>query len=72
MKVMFFPNGNTAVFDKEKQVPKLQISWFKQYIHFLVSIDTDPTEIEFTMPNGRKAKVFETNEGYNWTIGEKP
>lgn len=70
MKVMFFPNGNTACFENGRQVPELQESWFMLYVQLLAAIGHDPTQIEFTMPNGMRAKVFELEDGsYNWGFG---
>jgi hypothetical protein len=66
MKVIFLANGNTMVFDEDgKQVPKLQESWLLQYLE---ANDINPIGIEITMPDGCKASVFETCNGYNWNI----
>jgi len=67
MKVMFFPNGNTSAFDGGKQVPLLQESWFMLYVQMIAAIGIDPTQVEFTMPDGRRAEVFETEgNSFNW------
>jgi hypothetical protein len=68
-KVVFFPNGQTAVFDEQgQQMPELQRSWLKLFADFLDDHDEDPTEFEFTMPDGRVVKVLETESGWNWTV----
>ena len=68
-RVVFFANGNTAVFDEQGvQVPELQRAWIKLFAEFLEEHDEDPLEFEFTMPNGMKARLVETAAGYNWKI----
>lgn len=70
LKVIFFPSGNTAAFKDGRQVPDLQDSWFMIYVQLLVAVGIDPTEVEFAMPDARRATVFETESGsYNWRIG---
>ena len=67
MKVFFFNNGNTMVFDEAgEQKPHLQKSWFKLYINFLKEKGIDCDATEFIMPDENKA---EYDSGYdNWTI----
>jgi hypothetical protein len=68
-RVIFFPNGHTAVFDERgQQVPELQRAWIKLFAEFLDDHDEDPVEFEFTLPDGTKAKLFETAAGYDWRI----
>ena len=62
MKVLFFPNGNTAAFQDGKQVPVLQESWLLLYIHMIAAIGIDVTEIEFIMPDTSRVKV-ESEDG---------
>ena len=69
LKVIFFDNGNTACFDeKDNQVSELQTSWLILYAEFLKKNNIDPIKVEFVMPNGRSAKTFSTDSGYNWRI----
>ena len=70
VKVMFFPNGNTAAFRDGKQVPELQESWMLLYVQLLSGVGIDPTQVEFTMPDGSHANIFETEDGrYSWRLG---
>ena len=67
LKVMFFPNGNTAAFKNGQQVPDLQEPWLLLYVQLLAAVEIDPTEVEFTMPDRSHARVFERDDGgYNW------
>lgn len=69
MKVMFFNNGNTMVFDNQgQQVEECQEPWLRLYADFLASKDIDPTKVSFEMPNGRSVKVIKTDIGYNWVL----
>ena len=43
MEIIFLPNGNTAVFENQEQVPRLQKSWLLFFYEFL------KTEIEFNI-----------------------
>ena len=69
LQVRFFPNGNTMAFRDGQQVPSLQESWILLYVQHLVAAGIDPTKVEFTMPNGSRATVFEIEGGYNWQFG---
>lgn len=71
MKVYFFSNGNTAVTDEDgKQVPELQVSWFKFYLTFLEELGYDPTTMEFDFQGTGKAEIFKTDEDeWNWEFG---
>ena len=68
MKVLFFPNGNTAVFDDEgHQIPTLQEPWFLLFVEFLKQHYLDPAIVEFTMPDGStKATYMPTYN--NWQL----
>lgn len=69
LKVVFYPNGLTGAFRNGEQVPELQESWFQLYLLELVRQGIDPEEVEFILPCGDGASVFETSEGgYNWKI----
>lgn len=72
MEILFFSNGNTAVFDKQtkEQVTDLQEGWLNLFCEFLESKGFSPAEIEdcqFTLPDGMKIRVRKTPLGdYNW------
>ena len=69
MKVIFFPNGNTIVFENGKQVPELQQSWLLLYVKMLTEQGIDPTTVEFVLPDTRHADVFRLDGGrFNWDI----
>lgn len=73
-KVIFFPNGVTAVFDSKDQVSELQEPWLLLFVEFLKSKGHDPTTFEYTLPNNMKARVIEIEDPdtkekrYNWDI----
>lgn len=58
IKVIFFPNGNTAAFKDGRQMPELQESWFLLYAHLVAAMGIDVLEIDFTMPDGNKLEIF--------------
>jgi len=69
--IIFFTNGNAAVTDGKKQIPKFQGSWLLKYIEFIkknggeVDINT-----KIILPNGRQARYMP--EHNNWHIlGDK-
>ena len=66
--IIFCPNGNTIVFIDGKQSPPHQISWFKMFVDFLDTIGVDVMNSDFMMPDGIKAKLIKTGNGYNWKI----
>lgn len=66
LKILFFSDGNTAVFKKKEQVPELQQSWLTLFAEFLESKGIDPTKHEYTFPNGSRAGIFKIKDGYNW------
>jgi len=70
MKVYFFDNGNSCVFnEKDQQVASLNKSWLLLYVEFLKSKGLNPTDFEFKMPNAKIAKIFKMEDGnYNWRI----
>ena len=67
VNVIFFPNGNTAVYKNNEQVPELQQSWFLKFVEFLESKDVDVLNSTFELQQGN-AKLFRTKEGYNWNF----
>lgn len=69
-QVMFFLNGNTAVFDLAgRQIPELQESWVVLFLKFLESQGHNPLDFSFTLPDGRQAKPFRTSDNsWNWEI----
>jgi len=67
--IIFFVNGNTAVFDKGgKQVPELQVPWLTKFLRDLQLDGYWIWDIDITLPNNRKAEVFNTTEGISWNI----
>lgn len=68
VSVLFFANGNTAVFQNSAQVPELQQSWLLRFVEFLEANGVDPLKSDFTMPDGRRAYLFKTGRGYNWSM----
>ena len=68
MDILFFPNGNTAVFENEEQIPELQEGWLNLFAEFLVRKGIDPTLANITLPDQKKAKIFRTPNGFNWNI----
>lgn len=66
-KVLFLPNGNTAVFSqKGRQIPRLQQPYILMFASFLEESEVDPLDVEFTMPDGAVVRLFKTPTGYNW------
>lgn len=63
--VMFFPNGNTAVFKNGKQVAELQKPWILAFAGFLAQNGVDIENSTFEL-SGRKIELYKTDEGYNW------
>jgi hypothetical protein len=65
--IYFFPNGNTAVFINENQVPILQESWIRLFFEHLIKNGHNPQDFDITMPDGSHAKAFKLSNGeYNW------
>jgi len=69
-EVMFFPNGNTAVFVNRKQIPKCQKSWFVMFVDFLDVNGIDVLKTKYRMPDGDSAELIKTDDGYTWKIIE--
>ena len=67
VNVIFFPNGNTAVFENHEQAPELQQSWFLKFVEFLESKDVDVMNSIYQLQEGQ-AKLIRTEEGYNWNF----
>ena len=65
VNVIFFSNGNTAVYENQEQIPELQKSWLLNFIEFLENNGVDVLNSTYELPQG-KAKLFKTEEGYNW------
>lgn len=69
-KIIFFDNGNTAVFDENgRQCADLQTPWLLAFVEFLTRMGEDAENFDIILPNGRKAKIFKIDSGYNWRIG---
>ncbi len=69
-EVMFFPNGNTAVFINERQSAKHQKSWFLMFVKFLEKNGIDVLNSIYRLPSG-DATLIKTENGYNWQFLEK-
>jgi len=58
--ILFFDNGNVAVFDKqEKNIPSLNVSWAKIFVKFLIDQGYTKKQIEkvsFAFPGAKAAK----------------
>lgn len=68
-QIIFFNNGNTAVFDsKGQQIPKFQKSWLLMFIEFLQSKGAKVEKTEINLPDGRRAKYLK--KYHNWEIIE--
>ena len=65
--VMFFDNGNTAVFN-DGQVPELQQSWLRLYVSFLQEHGIDPEDCKFSMPGAEPVFAKWDNESNNWSL----
>ncbi len=70
-KVIFFPNGNTAVFINDEQSPKHQKSWFLKYVKFLEENGIDVLNSEYLMPDDSRAELIKIGNRYNWKIMKK-
>ena len=74
VQVLFFPNGNTAVFENSEQVPELQTSWFLKFVEFLEENNVDVINSAFEFPDSenpgrwKKAKLIKIEDGYNWNM----
>jgi hypothetical protein len=58
MDILFFPNGNTAVFEQNIQISVLQKGWLELFAEFLESKDIDPTLVNITA-RWKKSKVLQ-------------
>jgi len=68
-RVIFWPNGNSMVFgDDGEQIGELQEPWVKLSAEYLATNGYNPEEFELCLPDGRKARYFKTESGYNWDI----
>ena len=67
--IIFFQNGNTAVFDKGgEQISELQKGWLLMFIEFLQSRNVKVENIdEILLPNGRKVKYLKKYHNYEIT-----
>ena len=60
-EIIFAPSGLTAAFRNHKQVPDLQVSWFRLYVDFLKSKKVDPETVVFRLPDGSTTRWVEAN-----------
>lgn len=68
MKILFFRNGNSAVFGHGQQMPDLQVPWIVLFIQHLEEHGVNPETCEITMPDGSRAHPFRTENGWNWRL----
>lgn len=68
LRIILFANGNTGVFKDGEQVPELQESWLIKFVEFLEASGIEPDKCEIHMPTGGIARLFKTEDGYNWEI----
>lgn len=68
-EVMFFSNGNAAVFDSlGEQDTEVQGSWLLLFAEHLQKHNRDPLDYILRLPDNRKAVLFATPEGLNWRV----
>lgn len=65
---ILFGDGQSAFFKNGEQVPEAQVSWLLLYVKHLESIGIDPIDVEIGLPNGRNARIFKIEGGYNWEV----
>jgi len=68
LSVLLMEWGQTATFKDNEQATEIQEPWILVFAEYLKNKGVDPTFVEYTLPNGQRAEVFETQEGYNWKI----
>ena len=68
--VMFFRNGNSAIFDEHgEQDTRLQEPWILVYVDYLKNKGVDVDNLDISMPDGRRAMIDKMPDGnYNWRI----
>jgi hypothetical protein len=72
--IIFLQNGNTFAYDGDgNQLPEYQKRWMSLFLEYLQAKNIDVTQIEFEMPDRKKAYPFVCkdgdNEWFNWSIG---
>ena len=69
-KVLFFSNGNIAVFDGDEQVPELQQKAVPiLFAEFVESKGYNPEDFILEFPAG-KATLFKAKHGWNWRFND--
>jgi len=71
VRVIFFSNGNTAVFDAHgAQIVELQRSWLLTFVQFLEDKGVDVGACDFSLPvSGNRVRLFRTiDQKWNWSI----
>jgi len=64
----FFPNGNIAVTEGQKQIPELQReSVPSMFAKFVESKGYDPLCFTLHLPQG-EARLFKTEDGWDWNF----
>ena len=69
-RIMFLPNGNTAVFnEKGQQIPELQGSWLLEFIKAMMAKTTVNIElVQITLPDGKRARLFKLEKDLHWEV----
>lgn len=64
--IIFFPNGNVAVFDEEgEQVPELQGSYILKLISKAIALGYEVDEhTQINLPNGKEARYLQEYHNY--------
>ena len=68
--VMFFRNGNTAIFDEHgQQDTHLQEPWILVYMDYLRRHGVETEGLDISMPDGRRAIIDKmTDDNYTWRV----
>jgi hypothetical protein len=67
--VMMFPNGVTAAFDGEEQIPELQRKgWLETWLLEAEKRGYVIENMNITLPDNKKAHPFRVPDGWNWRI----
>jgi len=68
-KVYLFSNGNTACFVDNEQHSIIQSkSWLTLQIEWLIENGIDVEKSEINLPDGKIAKLFKVEDGWNWSV----
>jgi hypothetical protein len=72
MKIFFFANGNTLVVDdKGRPADAHKEPWFRVMIDRLARAGVDVEKAEIRLPDGKRAEIVQTQNGWNWHMPKK-